>query len=405
MRYVSWQSPGEFVVSRTGLTWVNRGFPDPDAIGDETNAVDSNGVVYNGQICGGGTALHTCIYRSPDQARHWPVKTMAADSHPGASDRPWIDVYPHAKRFHWKSSSCNTIPSGVVVDQYSSHKGTVYALWLSGNDATSNAVTGCNYSQIGPFNKAWVSVSHDGGTTWNAHLAWKGKFDPTTKIGDNADKIFGTISVDRSGQVHVLLPVRHRDDPVGYVKDCETNSNCKENYSPTDLLLVTSPDGGRHWTAPFKVNRIRGSHFFPWIAAGSRGRVDAIYFWSRTLRPNNSRDRWFIQFAQITRAVAKLAGHGAAYARRPIVRRATPDRRVQHHGGICTFGVFCAAVPHANRSLADSIAIAVDMGGGANAVWTNDTGKHSHIEFACQSSGPSAYVHRGHMHGCWVRRR
>src|SRR5207237_3489029 len=95
-------------------------------------------------------------------------------------------------------SICNTIPGGITVDQQT---GAVYALWLSGNDVESNVHTGCNYSQIGPFNKAWVSTSTDGGATWTSHLAWQGAFDATTKIGDNADKIFSTITVDSSHHV------------------------------------------------------------------------------------------------------------------------------------------------------------------------------------------------------------
>lgn len=104
-------------------------------------------------------------------------------------------------------SGCNTIPSGVTVDPRS---GAVYALWLSGNDVFSNVATGCNYSQIGPFDKAWVSAS---------------------------------------------------------------------------------TDGGAHWTAPFKVNAARGSYFFPWIAAGAGGVVDAIFYRTDSLRPNDPSDR------------------------------------------------------------------------------------------------------------------
>src|SRR5207248_5040444 len=148
-------------------------------------------------------------------------------------------------------SGCNTIPSGVTVDQ---RNGVVYALWLSGNDVATNVTTGCNYSQLGPFDKAWVSVSTDGGLTWASHLAWQGHFDPATGIGDNADKLFGTLSVDSAGELQVLLPVRANDDPVGFTTSCETNSSCQETPQPTNLLLVTSPDAGVHWTAPFQVN-------------------------------------------------------------------------------------------------------------------------------------------------------
>src|SRR5213592_405911 len=209
VRYVSWQSPGKFAGSADGVNFEPLATPDPGASGDVTNAVSYSGALYNGQICGGGTILHSCIYRSLDGGHSWTTQNQLADNHPGASDRPWIDVYPRKDttptaadpnkdtvylEYHTFSpddlvyvtvsndggktfslphviesdtnaddSTCNTIPGGITVDQST---GTVYALWLSGNDVESNVQTGCNYSQIGPFDKAWVSVSTDGGTTW-----------------------------------------------------------------------------------------------------------------------------------------------------------------------------------------------------------------------------------------------
>jgi len=446
IRYASWQAPGEFASSRDGVHFTNLGQPDPDAIGDVTNAVDTAGALYNAQICGLPAALHTCVYRSLDGGKTWPQHTIAADSHPGASDRPWID-YPKQKAPSWNpdlttvyleyhtfspddlayvtvshdggktfspprlittdtnaisGSGCNTIPSGVAVDPRS---GAVYALWLSGNDVASNVVTGCNYSQIGPFDKAWVSVSTDGGLTWTSHLAWHGAFDEATKIGDNADKIFGTISVDRSGQVHVLLPVRTKDDPVGFVASCETNPSCQEEPRPTNLQLVTSPDGGAHWTAPFQVNATAGSYFFPWIAAGSSGRIDAIYYQTDSLRPNDATDRWSAGFAQITYATATVGSKGARYKVAPQVASLLLDPDPVHVGGICSFGIFCSVVPNANRRLADSIAIALDPAGGANATWTNDAGDSRRIDFACQSSGPSAFAGANALTGCYAAGR
>src|SRR5207245_10459938 len=130
----------------------------------------------------------------------------------------------------------NPRQSGVAVDH---RTGAVYVLWLSGNDVAQNLTSGCNYSQLGPFDKAWVSASTDGGLTWTSHLVWQGSFNPTSGIGDNADKIFGTIGVDGAGQLQVLLPVRTNDDPVGFTASCETNSSCQETPQPTNLLLVT----------------------------------------------------------------------------------------------------------------------------------------------------------------------
>src|ERR671935_141668 len=69
-------------------------FPESNAAGDVTNAVSYSGALYNGQICGGGTELHSCIYRSLNGGATWETRNILADNHPGASDRPWIDVYP-----------------------------------------------------------------------------------------------------------------------------------------------------------------------------------------------------------------------------------------------------------------------------------------------------------------------
>src|SRR5205085_4353351 len=91
VRYVTWQSPGSFASSPDGVHFTNVGSPDPDALGDTDDALDAAGALYNSQICGGATILHTCVYRSLDGGRTWPQVTQAADVNPGASDRPWID--------------------------------------------------------------------------------------------------------------------------------------------------------------------------------------------------------------------------------------------------------------------------------------------------------------------------
>src|SRR5436190_18554549 len=96
VRYASWQAPGEFASSPDGVSFANLGFPDENAVGDVTNAVDASGALYNGQICGDPqNILHTCIYRSLDGGVTWPQRTDPADNPPGASDRPWTEVYPH----------------------------------------------------------------------------------------------------------------------------------------------------------------------------------------------------------------------------------------------------------------------------------------------------------------------
>jgi uncharacterized repeat protein (TIGR01451 family) len=450
VRYVSWQVPGEFASSSDGVNFTHRTTPASNAGGDVNNQVSYSGALYNIQICGGVTMLHSCLYRSLDGGQTWTTQNTLADMHPGASDRPWIDVYPKGNttstandpnhdtiylEYHTFSpddlvyvtkstdggatfgppipveqgtnatdSICNTLPGNILIDQ---SNGNVYALWISGDDVVVNETTGCNYSEIGPFPKAWVSKSTDGGTTWTPVLAWQGAFDPLTNIGDNSSEGFATISQDSSGQIHVGLSVRHNDDPRAFFLACQTDDNCRETPNTTDMLLLTSPDQGAHWTLPFKINQTNGSFFFPWIAAGSAGVVNAAYYSSTTLQPNNPTSIWFVGMSQVIGAVATYTGGpNATYVSTPV---ATPEilldpNRVHGDGttggGICTLGLSCAVVPGSNRSLADVFEGHLDPAGGGNITWTSDNGGN-HIGFACQNSGASAFAGAPDLNGCY----
>lgn len=444
-RYTTWQSPGQFAGSPDGQNFTYLTTPDPNALGDTSDQVDAAGSLYNGQICGPPAALHTCIYRSDDGGHTWPVQTQAADVNPGASDRPWFDVYPKTRHAGWDpnhtlvfleyhtfspedltyatistdggqtfsppvplttdqasftGSFCSTVPSGVVADQR--HPGTFYTLWLSPNDPVSNLTTGCNYTQAQVFNKAWVSKCTVGTVpplTCSAQLAWQGNYDPTTGIGDNASKIFGTISMDDSGQLDVILPVRFDDDVRTYV------TTGQEQPRDTRLVFVASPDAGTSWTAPFIASKnCKGSHFFPWVVGGSAGRLDIVFYHSDSQLPNDPSDKWFTGFIQVTNARAVAGARGtASFATAPrvhVVEKVEPTP--EHLGGICTYGIFCSVV-NGNRGLADSISIALDPDGGANLIWTDDANRSAtpEIEFACQNTGESAYASKPPLDGCY----
>jgi hypothetical protein len=451
VRYPSWQVPGQFAVSRDGIHFRQTGIhpvPDETASGDVSNAVDRAGAIYNGQICGNASnELHSCVYRSTNGGRTWR-ETQLADNNPGASDRPWIAVYsnPRAPRnpnrdtvyleYHTFSpddltyitvshdggatfgapiplpdttasangSACNTYPGGVVVDQ---RTGTAYAVWNSGNDAFANNSSGCNYSSLGPFTKAWVATSSDGGATWKAHLAWHGRYNALTHVGDDNDMGFVSIAVDRGHQVHVLMSVRQHNDPVEYTAQCTANPNCRQVPEITDLELVTSPDRGRHWTRAVHLSRHRGSYFFPYGVAGSAGRVGVDYYMTQSLRPNDPKDVWYVGFSEVRGAVARVVGGRARYERSPRVTvEEHLDRRPVHRGGICTLGIFCPVVPNSNRNLADNIALAITPAGGVEAAWTNDFNSKSttSIDYACQNAGTSLYAGRHALHGCLGQR-
>src|SRR5207302_3386088 len=133
---------------------------------------------------------------------------------------------------------------------------------------------------------------------------------------------------------------------------CETTPSCSETPQTTDLYLVTSPDGGATWTPPLQLNATTGSYFFPWVAAGSRGRLDIVYYRSPTLRPNDPSSEWFVGTTQVIGARAAVTSGRASFATAPSIHEELVTPAVEHTGGICTFGIFCSAIPNANRNLA-----------------------------------------------------
>jgi hypothetical protein len=346
-----------------------------------------------------------------DRGAHWTINSVAAFN-PSFIDRPWLAVYPSKVSatqdqvyimYHdfsisqiWVAASndggqtfgpsvdvlaqnglafvnsfCNTVPSDIDVD---ARTGEVYVLWITA-DPVQNIGEGCDITQIQNFHQVWVAHSQPAigatlatvTTTWDAHLVFDG--GPTT----NTDELFATLAVDDSGtngvpgNVYAVFP----DNLAG--------------PSIFDIWFSYSSNKGQMWSMPVKVNSDKGTHYFPWIAAGSTGRVDFIWLNSPDYTPTDAEESpWFVTFAQTTNGTSAT----------PKFNQTSASSSIMHVGGICTNGVFCA-VTGGNRDLADSIGIAIDRGGSAALAWT-DQGRvlhgPTHITYGCNTSQQAAYV-------------
>jgi hypothetical protein len=141
------------------------------------------------------------------------------------------------------------------------------------------------------------------------------------------------------------------------------------------------------------VNSDKGTHYFPWIAAGSTGRVDFIWLNTPDYTPTDAEQSpWYVTFAQT------INGTSAA----PKFNQTSASSSVMHVGGICTNGIFCT-VNSGNRDLADSISIAIDRGGSAALAWT-DQGRvlhgDTHITYGCNTSQQTAYTNANQGLSC-----
>jgi hypothetical protein len=346
-------------------------------------------------------ALQTHLAFSDDRGATWTENNLAAFN-PSFIDRPWLAVFPSKVSansdqvyiaYHdfsvsqinvaasnnggqtfgpsvdvlgtngiaFVNSFCNTVPSGIEVDPGT---GEVYVQWITA-DAVANTTMGCNITQIQNFHQVWVAHSPPANaatlTVWGAHMVFDG--GPNT----NTDDIFATLAVDTAGNVYSVFP---------------DNLRSSLNF---DIWFSHSTTKASTWSTPALVNNDGGTNFFPWIAAGSSGRVDFIYLHTPDLAPSDTKlSPWYTKFAQTTDGTDAIPKFGVTSA----------SSGIMHVGGICTNGIFCS-VNSGNRDLADSISIAIDRGGSAALAWT-DQGSVLHgptdITYGCVTAQQTAIV-------------
>src|SRR5206468_3436096 len=176
-------------------------------------------------------------------------------------------------------SFCNTVPSDIEVDP---ETGEVYVQWITA-DPVANTTGGCNITQVENFHQVWVAHSSNNGLTWDAHQVFDGG------ANTNTDEIFATLAVDDSGV----------SGTGGNVYSVFTDN--LRGPAIFDIWFSHSSDKAVTWSAPVLVNSDKGSHYFPWIAAGSTGRVDFIWYNSPDYTPTDAEQSpWYVTFAQTT---------------------------------------------------------------------------------------------------------
>jgi hypothetical protein len=408
--YVAWQASGSHIArsDNGGRSFVQLNELDPFGrdLGDVDVRVGGPSVsgthrVYVSSLERLPLALQVKLAFSDDRGATWTIDRIAAVN-PSLIDRPWIAVFPSTVSanqdqvyiaYHdfsvsqinvaasnnggqtfgpsvdvlgtngiaFLNSFCNTVPSGIEVDPGT---GEVYVEWITA-DPLTNVGQGCNITQIQNFHQVWVAHSPAANlatlTVWDAHMVFDGGGNT------NTDEIFATLAVDTVGNVYSVFP---------------DNLRSSVNF---DIWFSHSSNKAQTWSAPVLVNNDGGTNYFPWIAAGSSGRVDFIYLHTPDLAPSDTKgSAWYTKFAQTTDgtdAVPKFAVTSASSG-------------IMHVGGICTNGIFCS-VNSGNRDLADSISIAIDRGGSAALAWT-DQGSVLHgptdITYGCVTAQQTAIV-------------
>lgn len=259
--------------------------------------------------------------------------------HNGASalipsdDRQWIEATGENTVYMFYRG---VVPASALFVQKSTDHGRTYGAAVPVIDNANPVTTTPGYIDVDHTNgivyvshqndnAGYVSRSSDGGATWVTRLvdgtsAHGHLFDPV-KVGDD-----GTVYVAWSNDRHIFY---------SYSKDHG------ETWTPG--AAVDDPDSTR-------------TNVFPWLEAGSDGRVDVVWFGTRS--ENVSAAEWDVYFAQSL---------DANTATPTFYQQRITDHRV--HGSNISEGGLTGA---ANRNLGDYFQIAYDPQGAAVVAFGDD---------------------------------
>src|SRR5436309_937036 len=345
--YVAWQASGTHVArsDNGGRTFVET--PIANLFGSDVGDVDvrvggptPSGThrVYVSSLEELPLVLQTHVAYSDDRGASWTINNLAAVN-PSFIDRPWLAVFA-------SKASAN-------LDQ----------VYISYHDFSASQIN--------------VTASNDGGQTFGPSV------DVIAQNGMAETQSFcntvpSGIEVDpETGEVYVKWITA---DPVA---NTTQGCNITQIESFHQVWIAHSPPANASTLTVWDAHLVFGTHFFPWIAAGTTGRVDFIWLSTPDLSPSDAAlSPWTAIFGQTTNGTSAT----------PSFSQTSASNKVMHVGGICTDGIFCS-VSGGNRDLADSISITIDRGGSAALVWT-DQGSvlngPTHITYGCIIAGQSA---------------
>lgn len=188
---------------------------------------------------------------------------------------------------------------------------------------------------------------------------------------------FTVTAVDRKGNVYVTWSER-----------------CP-HMNETIIYYAYSKDRGATWSRAIRVSRIAKVAIFPWIVAGDEGRIDIVYYGTRSYGPTAETmppgATWNVYMAQSLDAVSKDPTFTEVKAS-PVLQK----------GSICTSGTGCDP---GTRDLLDFFQVDVDSHGMANIAYTDNyttppdpdpSSGDPHqewITFVQQKSGPGLFIH------------
>jgi len=220
----------------------------------------------------------------------------------------------------------------------------------------------------------YIDVDHASGYVYVSHISSSAVF---VSRSTDAGATWTTFTADNSTSHHHLFdPLKVGDDGTVYV--CWSDDHA--------VYLTHSLDHGVNWAPAVKVSGPEtGFALFPWLEAGSAGRVAVVWYASSSSVNWDSSD-WRC-YASITTD---------ATAAQPTFRIAQVSDHVIHASNLSEGGLTIPPAPvgvEPNRNLCDYFQVAIDPLGACVVAFTDDHNDFDGQTYvARQLSGPSLYA-------------
>lgn len=215
--------------------------------------------------------------------------------------------------------------------------------------------------------------------------------NPEEIAGEN----FASIARDSAGYLYVTFTA----GPIDHASSSDPNfgaSTAPEQIYVVHSLEPTGSDPSKlTWSAPQKISGSglsAGTNTFPWVAAGSNGRVDIAWYHTPELSEqgtcasgSGTCTNYGASSLQSAEWNVEMGQSLNAHASKPAYRTSYVSEAPVKHGAICTNGIGCTT--GGDRSLGDFLQVAIDNKGAALVTYVFDTSANTS---AGEDAGPEA---------------
>ncbi len=330
------ESTGGDVIWRSdddGKTWTFLGSLDENVGGGDADiAIDNEGDVWGSGL----TLVNTTASISTDKGDTFKVNPVGSLS--AVVDRQWIETYK-SEPFAFMSTG-QSAPEAIILSRLERLPGDIPAVSNTIQFSYEQGYQWPGEIAVDEVNDyvfvGWNTVGADGDNHDDIVVGRTGLqledpqvFKVTTTGGDSFDS-FAAIDVDQAGNVYAVWSERRAGG--GGRKKGATNS-----------YLSISTDSAETWGKPVKLNVRPRTSAFPWVVAGSDGKVAVAYYGTRRSGP--SPEDLLIEGRRVPKWKIYVAYSLNATASNPTWTEVSALKIEDHlhKGNVCTSGTGCAS--------------------------------------------------------------